>query len=118
MLKIKTKDFPTVHVSHNCVEYKKLFRVGQCVKIELHYRETDDEYGSVWESAGFVTGVITGTIYRKKFWEIQLDKTVKLTRFKHGNMSEEIFVNYIKPANKIEILESEFGEVKEQIVPF
>ena len=111
-VKEQTKQLTKTHVTHNCPEYKKLFRVGQRVKIQLHYREPDYEAEIVWKSAGFVTGTITGRIYRLKFWEIQLDKTMKLARWKDGEMREHDFSHYIKPANKIEVLEDEFGELK------
>ena len=111
-LKEVTKNMEPIHVSHNCRKYKTLFQIGQRVEIEVNYREPDDERGSVWESYGFVTGAITGIIYRKNFWEVQLDKPVTLTRYKHGQMSDSVFINYIKPANKIKVIEGEFSDIK------
>lgn len=85
------------------------------MKIELHYRDPDDRNGAVWESYGIVTGTITGTIYRRKFWEVQLDEKVTLQRYSTKRMPafyDSAFINYIKPANQIEVLEGEFGTLR------
>jgi len=116
-LRESSKQFPILtHVTHNCPEYKKLFQYGQRVKVTLYYREPDDEYGAVWEIHSTALGTITSKIHRKKLWEVQLDKTVKLMRYSTKQLpyfQEVTYVNCAKPANKIEIIEGEFGTVRE-----
>lgn len=117
MLREKSKDLAMIHVTHNCTEYPKLFTRGQRVKIETHNRVFVEEEGYEWESAGFVTGVILGFLYRKKFFAVRLDEMIKRDRedkcngkLGGGPIHESVFQTYIKPANKIELLDSEPAE--------
>ena len=112
-LKAATDSLTKTHVMHNCPEYKKLFKVGQRVEIRLFTRVLDEYLGYVWEPSDLATGLITGNIYRGRFWEIQLDKSVTLVRNQKVTNApqDRIFNNYIKPAKDITVIEGEFGKV-------
>ncbi len=113
-LKLQSKTAPTVHVSHNCTEYKKLFRKGQRVEIDLYNRVPSEECEAEWEFHSTVEGVITGVIYRRYLWEVRLFKMVKLRRYNSRNtpsFTEVDFVNAAKPANKIKVLDGELSEL-------
>ncbi len=112
MLKENTAGLPKIHVTHNCTEYPKLFKRGQRVRIETHNRVFVEDEGYEWESAGFVTGVILGFLYKKKFFAVRLDEMIKRDREEQSTArtKESVFQTYIKPANKIELLPGKLVE--------